>query len=46
MAAALAVALAALSGTAAAQKVEWKFSTWGKQRAFTKGIEFLAEKVE
>jgi len=46
MAAALAVALAALSGTAAAQKVEWKFSTWGKQRAFTKGIEVLAEKVE
>ena len=23
-------------------KVEWKFSTWGKERAFTKGIETLA----
>jgi len=45
-AAALTVALAAFSGAAAAQKVEWKFSTWGKQRAFTKGIEVLAEKVE
>jgi len=43
--AALAVALAVTSGAAAAQKVEWKFSTWGKQRAFTKGIEVLAEKV-
>ena len=25
--------------------MEWKFSTWGKQRAFTKGIEVLADKV-
>lgn len=39
------VAAVALPGTAAAQKVEWKFSTWGKQRAFTKGIEVLAERV-
>jgi TRAP-type C4-dicarboxylate transport system substrate-binding protein len=45
IAAALAVALAAASGAAAAQKVEWKFSMWGKQRAFTKGIEVLAERV-
>lgn len=43
IAAAVLSALAAFSGTAAAQKVEWKFSTWGKQRAFTKGIEVLAE---
>lgn len=28
-----------------AQKVEWKFSTWGKERAFTKGIELLAAEV-
>jgi TRAP-type mannitol/chloroaromatic compound transport system substrate-binding protein len=46
IAAALAASLAAFSGAAAAQKVEWKFSTWGKQRAFTKGIEVLAERVE
>jgi TRAP-type mannitol/chloroaromatic compound transport system substrate-binding protein len=45
IAAALAVALAAVSATAAAQKVEWKFSTWGKERAFTKGIEVLADLV-
>jgi TRAP-type mannitol/chloroaromatic compound transport system substrate-binding protein len=45
IAVALAGALAAISGTAAAQKVEWKFSMWGKQRAFTKGIEVLADKV-
>ncbi len=45
IAAALAVALAGLSGAAAAQKVEWKFSTWGKERAFTKGIEVLADLV-
>jgi len=45
IAAALASALAAFSGPAAAQKVEWKFSMWGKQRAFTKGIEVLADKV-
>jgi len=36
---------AACSGSAAAQNVNWKFSTWGKQRAFTKGIELLAERV-
>lgn len=45
IAAALISALAAFSGPAAAQKVEWKFSMWGKQRAFTKGIEVLADKV-
>jgi TRAP-type mannitol/chloroaromatic compound transport system substrate-binding protein len=45
MAAALVGALAAFSGPATAQKVEWKFSMWGKQRAFTKGIEVLADKV-
>lgn len=45
IAAAVAGSLAAFSGAAAAQKVEWKFSTWGKERAFTKGIELLAEKV-
>jgi TRAP-type mannitol/chloroaromatic compound transport system substrate-binding protein len=45
IAASLAVSVGAFSGAAAAQKVEWKFSTWGKERAFTKGIEVLAEKV-
>lgn len=45
IAAGVMAALAAFSGTATAQKVEWKFSTWGKQRAFTKGIEVLADKV-
>jgi len=45
IAAALATALAATSGAALAQKVEWKFSMWGKQRAFTKGIEVLADRV-
>lgn len=45
MAAALVGAIAAFSGPAAAQKVEWKFSMWGKERAFTKGIEVLADKV-
>jgi TRAP-type mannitol/chloroaromatic compound transport system substrate-binding protein len=45
MAAALAVALAGLSAPAVAQKVDWKFSTWGNPRAFTKGIEVLAETV-
>jgi len=45
VAVALAGALMAISATAAAQKVEWKFSMWGKQRAFTKGIEVLADKV-
>jgi len=42
---ALSGALAGFSGAAAAQKVEWTFSMWGKQRAFTKGIEVLADKV-
>ena len=45
IAAALAGALAALSAPAAAQKVDWKFSSWGNPRAFTKGIEVLAETV-
>jgi len=37
---------AALSAAAAEQpKVEWKFSTWGNPRAFTKGIEVLADIV-
>ena len=45
VAVALAGALTAICGTAAAQKLEWKFSMWGKQRAFTKGIEVLADKV-
>ena len=45
VAAAVMLSLAAFSGTAAAQKVEWKFSMWGKQRAFTKGIEVLADQV-
>ncbi len=45
VAAALVVALAAYSGASAAQKVNWKFSSWGKPRAFTKGIETLADIV-
>jgi len=45
IAAALASALAALSGSAGAQKVDWKFSSWGNPRAFTKGIEVLADTV-
>jgi TRAP-type mannitol/chloroaromatic compound transport system substrate-binding protein len=45
IAAAVMAALATFSATAAAQKVEWKFSMWGKQRAFTKGIEVLADRV-
>ena len=45
IAAALALALGAQAGTAAAQKVEWKFSSWGNPRAFTKGIEVLADTV-
>lgn len=45
VAAAVMLSLAAFSGAAAAQKVEWKFSSWGNPRAFTKGIEVLAETV-
>lgn len=45
IAAAVMTAMATFSATAAAQKVEWKFSMWGKQRAFTKGIEVLAAQV-
>ncbi len=46
-AAAILAAFAATSGAALAAevngpKVEWKFSTWGKARAFTVGIETLA----
>jgi TRAP-type C4-dicarboxylate transport system substrate-binding protein len=45
-AALLACALAASSSIASAQqRVDWKFSTWGKQRAFTKGIETLSDIV-
>ncbi len=48
IASAIAAGFAAVSVTAQAAevdgpKVEWRFSTWGKQRAFTKGIETLAE---
>ena len=45
---AIVAAFAALSASAAevdGPKLEWKFSTWGNQRAFTKGIEVLAEIV-
>ena len=47
-AATMAGVFAAASGAALAAevngpKIEWKFSTWGKERAFTKGIETLAD---
>ena len=45
---AVVAALAAVSVSAAevnGPKLEWKFSTWGNQRAFTKGIEVLADIV-
>lgn len=50
MAAGLALAFAAVSAAATAAevdgpKVEWRFSTWGKQRAFTDGIEYVAQQV-
>src|SRR3990172_4080867 len=50
-AAAILAAFAATSGAALAAevngpKVEWKFSTWGKARAFTVGIETLAAIVD
>ena len=45
VAVALAIALVAHSGASAAQKVNWKFSSWGNPRAFTKGIEVLADTV-
>jgi TRAP-type mannitol/chloroaromatic compound transport system substrate-binding protein len=45
VAVALALALAAHAGAVAAQKVDWKFSSWGKPRAFTKGIETLSDIV-
>jgi len=50
IAAAIAAGFAAVSVTAQAAevdgpKVEWRFSTWGKERAFTKGIETLADIV-
>lgn len=44
LAAACALALNAMP-VHAQGKVEWKFSTWGKERAFTKGIELLAAEV-
>lgn len=48
VATAVSAALAAFSSAALAAdvsgpKLEWKFSTWGKERAFTVGIETLAE---
>jgi TRAP-type C4-dicarboxylate transport system substrate-binding protein len=46
LAAALAAALALTCAPAAAQSVQWKLSTWGKQRAFTVGIETLAELMQ
>jgi TRAP-type mannitol/chloroaromatic compound transport system substrate-binding protein len=50
-AAAILAAFAAASGHVLAAevngpKIEWKFSTWGKERAFTKGIETLAAIVD
>ena len=46
---AAALVLAAVSGVPAANvdgpKVFWKWSTWGKPRAFTAGIEKLSERV-
>jgi len=48
--AALAVALGSVAIAAAAAevngpKVDWRFSTWGKKRAFTVGIEYVAAQV-
>jgi TRAP-type mannitol/chloroaromatic compound transport system substrate-binding protein len=48
--AALAVTLGSVAIAAAAAEVNgpnvaWRFSTWGKQRAFTDGIEYVAEQV-
>ena len=37
---------AALAAEVNGPKVEWKFSTWGNPRAFTKGIETLAAIVD
>ncbi len=34
------------ASVASAKNVRWNMSVWGKQRAFTKGIEKLAEEVE
>jgi len=50
LATAVIATLAAASASAVAAdvngpKVQWKFSTWGKERAFTKGIETLADIV-
>jgi TRAP-type mannitol/chloroaromatic compound transport system substrate-binding protein len=45
-AATLAIALPVAAAEVDGPKVEWKFSTWGKQRAFTKGIETLAATVD
>lgn len=41
-----AAAAAAQAAEVDGPKVEWKFSTWGKARAFTVGIETLADIVE
>jgi TRAP-type C4-dicarboxylate transport system substrate-binding protein len=44
-AAVIAAGAMTLSSAAMAQKVNWNMSVWGKSRAFTKGIEALAEEV-
>ncbi|MET4698788.1 TRAP-type mannitol/chloroaromatic compound transport system substrate-binding protein [Constrictibacter sp. MBR-5] len=44
-----AIALAAAGATCsvqAAEKITWNLSTWGPQRAYTAGIEAMAEQVE
>ncbi|MGI9479856.1 MAG: TRAP transporter substrate-binding protein DctP [Hyphomicrobiaceae bacterium] len=33
------------STTATAQKVNWKFSAWGKRRAFTEGLEYISAEL-
>jgi TRAP-type mannitol/chloroaromatic compound transport system substrate-binding protein len=39
------VSVAATAAEVNGPKVQWRFSTWGKARAFTVGIEHLAEQV-
>ncbi|MCP1336646.1 C4-dicarboxylate TRAP transporter substrate-binding protein [Futiania mangrovi] len=46
VAAAAAFALPAGAQTVEGPKVSWKLSTWGNPRAFTKGIEHIAEVVK
>jgi TRAP-type C4-dicarboxylate transport system substrate-binding protein len=48
---ALSISFAAVGTHAVAQevqgpKVDWRFSTWGNPRAFTAGIEYVAEQVK